>query len=47
MAVSGIFANFFGWRLFFCLVPMLVIPNLVVLGRIYPKKIHRLETSSK
>jgi hypothetical protein len=34
MSVSGIFANFFGWRLFFCLVPMLIIPNLVVLRKI-------------
>ena len=34
MSVSGIFANFLGWKLFFCLVPMLVIPNLVLLKRI-------------
>ena len=40
MAVSGIFANLLGWRLFFCLVPMLVIPNLVVL-----KKMKRAESS--
>jgi hypothetical protein len=34
MSVSGIFANFLGWRLFFCFVPMLIIPNLMVLNRI-------------
>lgn len=39
MAISGIFANFFGWRLFFCLVPMLIIPNLVVLKRIRIEKV--------
>ncbi len=33
MSVSGIFANFLGWRLFFCLVPMMVIPNLVMLKK--------------
>ncbi len=34
MSISGIFANFLGWRLFFCLVPMLIIPNLMMLNRI-------------
>ena len=38
MAISGIFANFFGWRLFFCLIPLLIIPNLVVLKRIRIEK---------
>lgn len=33
MSVSGIFANFLGWRLFFCLVPMLIIPNLILLRK--------------
>lgn len=34
MSVSGIFAHLVGWRLFFCFVPMLIIPNLVLLKRI-------------
>ena len=34
MSVSGIFANFLGWRLFFCLVPMMVIPNIILLRKI-------------
>ena len=33
MSISGIFANFLGWRLFFCLVPMLIIPNLILLRK--------------
>ncbi|MBO7642295.1 MAG: MFS transporter [Alphaproteobacteria bacterium] len=33
MSVSGIFANLLGWKLFFCFVPMLVIPNLILLRR--------------
>ena len=33
MSVSGIFANLLGWKLFFCLVPMLVIPNLMLLRK--------------
>jgi len=33
MSISGIFANLLGWRLFFCLVPMLIIPNLVLLRK--------------
>ncbi len=39
MSVSGIFANFLGWKLFFCLVPMLVIPNLILLRKIQLKNI--------
>ncbi len=38
MSVSGFFANFLGWRLFFCLVPMLIVPSLVVLRRIQLQK---------
>ena len=34
MSVSGIFANLLGWKLFFCLVPMLIIPNLILLRKI-------------
>lgn len=39
MSVSGIFANLLGWRLFFCLVPMLIIPNLVLLRKIRLSKL--------
>ena len=37
MSVSGIFANLLGWKLFFCFVPMLIIPNLVLLRKIKKK----------
>jgi len=39
MSVSGIFATCVGWRLFFCLVPMLIIPNLVLLRKIRLSKL--------
>ncbi len=38
MSVSGIFANFLGWRLFFCFVPMLIIPNLMMLRKMKSQK---------
>ena len=41
MSISGIFANFLGWRLFFCFVPMMIIPNLIVL-----MKMRSLKTSN-
>jgi len=39
MSVSGIFATCVGWRLLFCLVPMLIIPNLVLLRKIRLSKL--------
>lgn len=39
MSVSGFFANFLGWRLFFCLVPMLIVPNLMMLRKVQSKNI--------
>ena len=38
MSISGILVNFLDWRLFFCLVPMLVIPNLIVLKKMKVQK---------
>ena len=34
MSVSGIFAHLVGWRLFFCFVPMLIVPNLMLLKKV-------------
>lgn len=34
MSVSGIFANFLSWKIFFCTVPLTIIPNLILLKRI-------------
>lgn len=39
MSVSGIFVNVLGWRLFFCFVPTLVIPNWILLRNIQARKI--------
>lgn len=33
MSVSGIFAHFLGWKLFFCFVPVLIVPNLILLSK--------------